>query len=280
MKLASFLPFFCPFVALFLLEQPAMARKQHNTPALLPGISLSAPSLADAAGIDEVGRGCLAGPVVACALLLPADCEIAGLTDSKKLTARRREELSPLLQAEALAFGLGVVEAARIDEINILQATFEAMAKALLAMGRQLCQGKSPDSRSEHPSAATFLAALPRRLAVDGNKTIPADVLTRILVPALTEDATEAEQVRLMLSLHPPFSQTAIVGGDARVPAISAASVVAKVYRDHLMDELERRYPGYGFATHKGYGTREHKEALRRLGPCPEHRRTFRGVLH
>ncbi len=272
--------------------------KTTQTQTLLPGLDPRAPSFEGAAGIDEVGRGCLAGPVVACALLLPRGYTRTGLTDSKKLSPAKREELAPLLQQDALAYGLGVVEAARIDAINILQATFEAMTKALLAMGKMLITGMpclplpgscgatdtqikaQPDARADVlMDAHTLFAALPKRVAVDGNKTIPADVLTRILVPALTRETAEAERLAIQLAVRPPFRQTAVIGGDAKVAAISAASILAKVYRDHHMEQLETVYPGYGFAAHKGYGTKDHLDALRRLGPCPEHRRSFRGVL-
>ena len=180
------------------------------------------------AGIDEAGRGCLAGPVVAAAVILPSSFDLPGLTDSKQLTERRRLVLEQSIKAQSLAWGLGVIWASEVDRINILQATFAAMTRAVQTLGRQ-----------------------PVFLAVDGDK----------IVPGLT------------------LPQRAVVGGDASVPEISAASILAKTFRDRLMTALARRYPGYGFEVHKGYGTKAHMEAIRRLGPCRMHRMTFRGVL-
>lgn len=179
------------------------------------------------AGIDEAGRGCLAGPVVAAAVILPPSCDLPGLTDSKKLTEKKRLALEPLVKARAAAWGLGVVWPWTIDRTDILRATFAAMA---LAVGN--------------------LRAVPAFLAVDGDKTVP--------------------------QLDLP--QRAVVGGDAKVPEISAASVLAKTFRDRLMIALARRYPPYGFEVHKGYGTKAHLEAVRTHGPCRMHRMTFRGV--
>lgn len=193
------------------------------------------------AGIDEAGRGCLAGPVVASAVILPARYDLPGLTDSKLLSARRREKLAPAIRASAVAWGLGIVWPRRIERVNILVATLEAMSRA-----------------------ACTLAAAPALLLIDGNRTIPEDMLRtawRKVQPA------------------PPPRQRALVGGDRSEPAISAASILAKTFRDRLMAALARRWPGYGLERHMGYGTREHLAALRRLGPCPLHRRTFRGVL-
>ena len=193
------------------------------------------------AGIDEAGRGCLAGPVVAAAVILPECYELPGLNDSKACSAKTRDILAPLIRQCALAWGLGVVWPARIDAINILQATFEAMSRAVRCLRRS-----------------------PAQLLIDGNKTLPREVLT--LHWGKAHSATLP-------------AQRSIIGGDASEPAISAASILAKTYRDTLMTHMEKRWPGYGFATHKGYGTEDHYEALRRLGPCPQHRLTFRGVL-
>ena len=193
------------------------------------------------AGIDEAGRGCLAGPVVAAAVILPECYDLPGLNDSKACSAKTREMLAPRIRQCALAWGLGVVWPARIDAINILQATFEAMSRAVRCL-------KQP----------------PAHLLIDGNKTVPDNVL------ALHWRKTHTA---------PLPSQRYIIGGDAIEPAISAASILAKTYRDKLMVRLEKRWPGYGFETHKGYGTEDHYAALRRLGPCPQHRLTFRGVL-
>lgn len=174
-------------------------------------------------GIDEVGRGPLAGPVVAGAVILPKDCRILYINDSKKLSAKKREELSEEIHQKAVAIGIGLSTQERIDEINILQATYEAMRKAIRAL-------------SVEPSL-------------------------------LLNDAVTIPQVDI--------PQVGIVKGDARSVSIAAASIVAKVYRDRMMEEYDKMYPGYGFASNKGYGSREHVEALHRLGPCPIHRRSF-----
>jgi len=178
------------------------------------------------AGVDEAGRGPLAGPVVAAAVVLAPGRPIEGLADSKKLSPSRREALARIIREQAAAWALGRAEVEEIDRLNVLQAAMLAMKRAVEAL----------DPR-------------PERVLVDGNR--------------LPELAMPAE---------------AIVGGDARVAAISAASILAKVARDREMIALDARYPGYGFARHKGYGTREHLEALKRLGPSPVHRRSFAPV--
>ncbi len=210
-----------------------MPDTEQKTSFFLPGIGAEL-----TAGIDEAGRGCLAGPVVAAAVMLPAHVQIEGLDDSKKIPETRRIGLAAQIGATACAWGLGVVWAQEIDRINILQATLKAMALAV-----------------------QNLKIWPRALLIDGNHTIPK----HLLQPA-------------QKSLLEP-KQRAIIKGDARVPVIAAASIVAKTFRDHLMERLDRRYPVYGFAKHKGYGTQEHLEALRLHGPCRLHRLTFAGVL-
>lgn len=175
------------------------------------------------AGVDEAGRGPLAGPVSAAAVILDPGRPIAGLGDSKKLTPARRETLDLQIRERALAWAIAWASAEEIDRINILQAS-------LLAMQR----------------AVATLTVRPGRVLVDGNRC--PDVGCEAL---------------------------AIVGGDGSVPSIGAASILAKVARDRLMCNLDQRFPGYGFAAHKGYPTRFHVEALQRLGPCPEHRRSF-----
>ncbi|NJB68604.1 ribonuclease HII [Desulfobaculum xiamenense] len=179
------------------------------------------------AGVDEAGRGCLAGPVVAAAVILPERFDLPGLADSKKLTEKRRSVLEPLVKSQALAWGIGVAWPGEIDSINILRASLTAMCRAV-----------------------GVLRIPPVFLAVDGNQPVPLDT-----------------------------PQQTVVGGDGKIPAISAASILAKTFRDRLMIKLDVRYPGYGFAVHKGYGTKVHLEAIRRLGPCRMHRMTFRGVL-
>jgi ribonuclease HII len=180
-----------------------------------------------AAGVDEAGRGCLAGPVAAAAVIFrPNAAPIQGLDDSKKLNARRREQLAEIIRREALCWSLGLSWPPEIDAVNILQATRRAMARAV-----------------------SSLKTAPTRVLIDGNQTIPVSL-----------------------------PQETVIKGDALVPVISAASILAKTFRDRLMAKLDRRYPGYGFASHKGYGAKAHREAIRRLGPCPMHRLTFAGV--
>ncbi|NVZ11034.1 ribonuclease HII [Allochromatium humboldtianum] len=175
------------------------------------------------AGVDEAGRGPLAGPVCAAAVILDPARPIAGIGDSKKLSPARRERLEPLIREQALAWSVAWASAEEIDRLNILQAT-------LLAMRR----------------AVESLRIRPVKVLIDGNRCPELDI------------AAEA-----------------IVGGDGSVPAIGAASILAKVARDRLMLELDTECPGYGFAKHKGYPTREHLEAIDRLGPCRWHRFSF-----
>jgi len=178
------------------------------------------------AGVDEAGRGPLAGPVVAAAVILDELQPIKGLADSKQLTARRREKLYDEIRAKALCCSIAQASVEEIDRLNILRATMLAMQRAV--------QG---------------LRLKPAKVLVDGNRLPPLDVLAE-----------------------------AIVSGDALVPAISAASILAKVTRDRLLDELDQRHPAYGFAKHKGYGTAQHLQALTVHGPLPEHRRSFAPV--
>lgn len=186
------------------------------------------------AGIDEAGRGPLAGPVVAAAVVMRRGVAEeglrgvwSGLTDSKRLSAPVRERFAAeLARQEGVWIGVGLTSAAEVDELNVLYATYQAMARAVRAL----------ETRPDHA-------------LVDG---LPVQGL--------------------------PCESTAIVHGDSRSLLIAAASVIAKVTRDRLMDDLALRHPGYGFAVNKGYGTAAHVEALMRLGPCPEHRRSFRPV--
>lgn len=174
-------------------------------------------------GIDEVGRGPLAGPVVAGAVILPKDCDILYLNDSKQLSEKKREELYHEIMEKAVATGLGSVSPERIDEINILQATYEAMREAI-------------------------------------GKLSPAPDL-------LLNDAVTIPGVSI--------KQIPIIKGDAKSISIAAASIIAKVTRDRLMMEYDAVYPEYGFAANKGYGAKNHIDAIREFGPCPIHRRTF-----
>jgi ribonuclease HII len=178
------------------------------------------------AGVDEVGRGPLAGPVIAAAVILDEARTIHGLRDSKELSARQRETLAGIIRRDALAWSLGRAEVDEIDRLNILQATLLAMQRAIAGLDPK-------------PMAAM----------VDGNQS-----------PKL--------ECRV----------TTVVGGDRLIPAISAASILAKVVRDAEMTALDARYPGYGFAKHKGYPTPAHIRALQELGPCPQHRRSFAPV--
>jgi|UniRef100_A0A7C5EQ33 ribonuclease HII len=178
------------------------------------------------AGVDEAGRGPLAGPVVAAAVILPASFKLPGLKDSKRLSEEAREALEQEILATALAYAIQEVEVRDIERLGILAASLRAMAQAVQA-----------------------LPLLPEMVLVDGHLPLPLD-----------------------------YPQQPVVNGDDRCPAISAASILAKVHRDRRMAEYHHLYPQYNFARHKGYATREHLEALRCWGPCPLHRRTFRGV--
>lgn len=175
-------------------------------------------------GVDEVGRGPLAGPVVAAAVILPAHAKLLGLKDSKKLTYAKKEELYTQIQEQALAIGIGIIDAECIDEINILQATFEAMRQALSQIQK---------------SYACIL--------VDGNKEIP--------------------QIGC--------KQEAIIGGDNKSASIAAASVIAKVTRDRMMEEYAKMYPEYDWESNKGYGSQKHYEAIAKYGITPLHRKSF-----
>lgn len=174
-------------------------------------------------GIDEVGRGPLAGPVVACAVILPKDELILHLNDSKQLSAAKREELYDIIMEKAVAVGIGEASHVRIDEINILNATYEAMKIAISKLN------VSPD--------------------------------------ILLNDAVTIPGINI--------KQVPIIKGDAKSASIAAASIVAKVTRDRMMEQLDVTYPGYGFASNKGYGSADHIRAIKENGPCPIHRRTF-----
>lgn len=175
-------------------------------------------------GVDEAGRGPLAGPVCAAAVILPTDLDIPGLNDSKKLTEKKRDELYDIITAQAVAYGIAMVSEEEIDEINILQATFLAMKRAVES-----------------------LAVKPDFVLIDGNRE-----------PDLGDLPIKT-----------------IVKGDSRSANIAAASILAKVTRDRYMTELDAVYPQYGFAVHKGYGTKKHYAALEAFDACPAHRKTF-----
>lgn len=179
-------------------------------------------------GVDEVGRGCLAGPVYAAAVIIDCEKKFKHYTDSKLLSADRRDKYSIEIHCHHRV-GIGIATVAEIDQINILQASFLAMRRAIENLG------------------VTYGHVL-----VDGHMRIP--------------------------QLAASFAQTPLIKGDLRAHPIGAASIAAKVARDQRLKELEELYPGYGFAQHKGYSTAIHKTAIARVGPCPEHRRTFAGV--
>jgi ribonuclease HII len=192
-----------------------MAIVSFDTPALLT------------AGVDEAGRGPLAGPVVAAAVILNPAAPVPGLADSKKLSPRRRQQLAVAIRQQAIAWAIGEASVAEIDEINILQATLLAMRRAVAGLG-----------------------TVPERVLVDGNR-LPEPL---------------------------PCPAEAIVKGDLTVTCIGAASILAKTHRDAIMVALDARYPEYGFACHKGYGTPQHLAAFERHGVTPEHRRSFAPV--
>ena len=198
-----------------------MARQAKAHAPLLP--TFSQEGLIEC-GCDEAGRGCLAGPVVAAAVILPESFSHPLLNDSKQLTERQRELLRPIIEQEALAWGVGSVSPEEIDQINILRASFLAMHRAI-----------------------DDLILRPQLLLIDGNRFTP----------------------------YSDIPHECIVGGDGKYMGIAAASVLAKTHRDALMLRLATEYPGYGLAVHKGYPTPAHKEAIRRLGLTPIHRKTF-----
>ncbi len=206
------------------MQKKIEAKKQEKLRTeYLYAFERSFPSEQAVYGMDEVGRGPLAGPVVACALALPRDHMLLHLNDSKKLSATERERLFEILEKEALAIGIGVVSPERIDAINILQATYEAMT-----------------------------------IAVSQVKPSP-DIL---LNDAVTVPGISCRQIP-------------IIKGDAKCASIAAASIVAKVTRDKMMEAYDQMYPAYGFASNKGYGSEAHIQALKKLGPSPIHRRSF-----
>lgn len=192
----------------------------HETDARKAGFDLIA-------GVDEAGRGPLAGPVAAAAVILPKGLTLPGIKDSKQMTEKAREKAFSVIHHKALAVSVGVVSHRFIDEFNILEASLEAMKRAVLSL---------------RPAAEYLL--------VDGIQTVSV-----------------------------PTPQKCLKKGDQRSMSISAASVMAKVYRDRIMRSYDEQFPEYGFRTNKGYGTQKHLAALRRYGPCPIHRLTFQGVL-
>lgn len=188
------------------------------------------------AGVDEVGRGPLAGPVVTAAVVLPADFDVLGIDDSKKLSEKKREDLFDIIMERAVAVGIGEASEKTIDEINILQATKLAMRKAV-----EECDAKLREKMAEAGESGS---------------------IDYVLFDAMKIDEIEKPQ-------------ESIIKGDANILAIAAASIIAKVTRDRMMVEYDDKYPGYAFAKNKGYGTKAHYEGLHAQGMCPIHRRTF-----
>lgn len=205
------------------IKRAAKLQKEKDRVYAMTEFERSYPDAKYICGIDEVGRGPLAGPVVTAAVILPKDCEILYINDSKKLSEKRREELFVEIKEKAIAIGVGVADWTRIDEINILQADYEAMREAINKL------------------------------------SVKPDIL---LNDAVTIPGVDIKQVP-------------IIKGDAKSISIAAASIIAKVTRDHMMVEYDKTYPGYGFAKNKGYGTAEHIKALEEIGPCEIHRRSF-----
>ncbi|MBT3514766.1 MAG: ribonuclease HII [Nitrospina sp.] len=178
------------------------------------------------AGVDEAGRGPLAGPVVAAAVLLVSESYFNGINDSKKLSSQAREKFFLIIKKQALSYGIGIVDVEKIDKINILQASLLAMKHAVEGLSRK-----------------------PNLLLIDGNQKIETAI-----------------------------KQLTIIKGDSLSQSIAAASIMAKVTRDKIMERYHEKFPRYAFNKHKGYGTRLHRDLIRKYGPCPIHRRTFKGV--
>lgn len=203
-------------------------------------------------GIDEVGRGPLAGPVVACAAVLKSPDIMPELNDSKKLTRPKREAMFEAVKEACACYAIASASVAEIDEINILEADFLAMRRALQALGLPGIKESEPEipifQKGSFASLTTSHQPLTTLIAVDGN-----------------------------LKIHgiPEEMQVPVVKGDGRIASISAASILAKVFRDRYMDDLEKKFPGYGFDKHAGYGTKAHLDAIRRLGMTAEHRKSF-----
>ena len=197
-------------------EQRLLAMYDYERQAWAEGLDI-------VAGVDEAGRGPLAGPVSVAAVILPHELKLLHLNDSKKLSPERREELFAEIQEKAVAIGTALVDAKTIDRVNIYQATINGMYEAIFSL--------KPE---------------PQQVLVDA---VPLAALT--------------------------MPSRSIIKGDAKSASIAAASIIAKVTRDRLMDEYDQQYPEYGFAAHKGYGTAQHMEAIRKYGPCPIHRMSF-----
>lgn len=201
-------------------------------------------------GVDEVGRGPLAGPVVACAAVLKSPDALLSLNDSKKLTRPKREAMFESVKEACECYAIASASVREIDEINILEADFRAMRRALQALGMQGLNETSPE------------------IPIEVKGSLPANVRVLVVVDGNLKIDKMSQDIQLP-----------VVKGDGRVASVSAASILAKVFRDRYMDELEKKYPGYGFDKHAGYGTKAHLDAIRKMGFCPEHRMSFHPKL-
>lgn len=219
-----------------LLKEKLVLMKKYENDLYAQGLNY-------VAGVDEVGRGPLAGPVVTACVVLPQDFDVLGIDDSKKLSEKKREQLFDIIKEKALACGIGMSDNVRIDEINILEATKEAMEKAVKAADEQL------------------RASLGFSVSADENEK-RENVIQHILIDALTLKNVD-------------IPQTGIIKGDAQSVSIAAASIIAKVTRDRMMVEYAKEFPAYGFEKNKGYGTKAHYEGLDNAGICSIHRKSF-----
>ena len=235
----------------YLTNPLSFSQAKKNQPSHLPGWL----------GVDEAGRGCLAGPVVAGVVWLPNKCALPGLTDSKKLSPEQRANLEKKIKAQALAWSLGFVWPNEIDQYNILQATFMAMSRAVASLRLGNCKNSASWTEANEPTPI-------KGLLIDGNFIIPHAQLKQGL------DKWGNASTRTLI---PNLTQQAVIKGDSLVLAIAAASVLAKTARDRFMLAASRRFCNYGFANHKGYGTAEHLEKIKQHGTCPLHRLSFRG---
>ena len=206
-------------------KKMAALEKEKKSMYMMNEFERKYPDCAYICGVDEVGRGPLAGPVVAGAVILPKDCDILYLNDSKQLSEKKREDLFVQIMEKAVATGIGQADSKRIDEINILQADYEAMREAIGKLG--------------------------------------------VMPEVLLNDAVTIPMIDI--------TQVPIIKGDTKSASIAAASIIAKVTRDHMMESYDSVYPEYGFASNKGYGSAAHIEAIKKYGPCPIHRRSFIG---
>ena len=249
------------------------------------------------AGVDEVGRGPLAGPVVTAAVVLPEEFNVPGIDDSKKLSEKRREALYDSIMEEALAVGIGMASHQVIDEINILQATKRAMRQAIGEANRQLCgklmAGENGHDSGEHDGAQESRerdAAQEIREHDGAQESREHDGAREAGKTAGAQESRDPDEAApagidfvLLDAVELPdleIPQQSVIKGDAKVLAIAAASIIAKVTRDRMMVKYAEEYPGYAFERNKGYGTKDHYAGIREHGVCPIHRRTFLKVIH